>query len=241
MFRVCHTTSETRYKNLKSNLRSHGLATQSHSNLKCCPAHVMSLSFTEFVFRFLLYAEHALFLPGRVPGYCISDMKLLPSSVSKHGIWKVYQEASRSDSMCAVGYFYFVDPSYPMSSWWSQWPTYAGSVRRRTQQCSNLPTSQRKRSLQQWCLQKSTWELCRLSDRLIQLPVKIVPGPSRPTSRPSLFSLPLLLLVTFLPLLMPSNFTTAFIMNSRFVLTENFICVLPGIVRKINTHLFHIM
>ena len=109
MFRFLHTLGETRYKNLKKSLQSQGLSTRSHGNLKRSPAHALSLSSTEFVVRFLLnYAEqNALLLPGRVPGYSRSDIKLLPSSVSKRGIWMVYQEAARSDSMRVVGYSTF--------------------------------------------------------------------------------------------------------------------------------------
>ena len=109
MFRFLHNIGETRYKNLKKSLHSNGLATRSHCNLKRSPAHALSLSFTEFVVRFVLnYAEqNALLLPGRVPGYSRSDIKPLPSSVSKSGIWKVYQAAATSDSMRAVGYSTF--------------------------------------------------------------------------------------------------------------------------------------
>ena len=46
--------------------------------------------------RFLIsYAEqNVLLLPGRIPGYRHSDIKLLPSSISKRGIWKVYHSAA---------------------------------------------------------------------------------------------------------------------------------------------------
>ena len=93
-------------KNLKKCLRSNGLATRTHGNLQRSPAHVLSLSSTEFVVRFALnYAEqHTLLLPGRVPGYSRSDIKLLPSSVSKQAIWKVYKTAATSDSIRGVGY-----------------------------------------------------------------------------------------------------------------------------------------
>ena len=48
-----------------------------------------------YVVRFLLtYSEqNDLLLPGRIPGYISSDIKLLPLSVSKRSIWKVYQNA----------------------------------------------------------------------------------------------------------------------------------------------------
>jgi hypothetical protein len=99
MFRFLHNIGETRYKNIKKSLRSNGLATRTHGNNKRSPSHALSLSSTEYVVRFVLnYAEqHALLLPGRVPGYSRSDIKLLPSSVSKRGIWKVYQTAATSD------------------------------------------------------------------------------------------------------------------------------------------------
>ena len=88
MFRFLHSIGDTRYKNLKKSLCTKGLATPSHGNLKLSPAHALSLSSTEFVVRFVLnYTEqNALLLPGRVPGYSRSDIKLLPSSVSKRAI-----------------------------------------------------------------------------------------------------------------------------------------------------------
>ena len=47
--------------------------------------------------RFLLNytEENGILLPGRIPGYSRSDIKLLPSSVSKHSIWKVYSTAAQ--------------------------------------------------------------------------------------------------------------------------------------------------
>ena len=110
-FRFLHTIGDIRYRNLKKSLRSHGLATRAHGNLKRSPAHALSLSSTEFVVRFLLnYAEqNGLLLPGRVPGYSRSDLKLLPSSVSKRSIWKVYEEAAMRDSMRAVAYSTFTN------------------------------------------------------------------------------------------------------------------------------------
>ena len=106
MFQFLHTIGETWYKNLKKSLLTHRLPTRSHGNLKRSPAHALSLSSTEFVVRFIMnYAQqNALLLPGRVPGYSWTDIKLLPSSVSKRGIWKVYQAAATCDSVTAVAY-----------------------------------------------------------------------------------------------------------------------------------------
>ena len=60
--------------------------------------------------RFLLnYSEqHGLLLPGRVPGYARDDIKLLPSSKSKRGIWRIYRQAAEQDtSIQAVAYTTF--------------------------------------------------------------------------------------------------------------------------------------
>ena len=99
LFHFLHGIGDTRYKNLKKSLRSNGLASRSHGNLKRSSAHALTLSSTEFMVRFVLnYAEqNPLLLPGRVPGYSRSDVKLLPSSVSKCMIWKVYQTAAEND------------------------------------------------------------------------------------------------------------------------------------------------
>ena len=74
------------------------------------PKHALSYASTEYVIRFLLtYAEqHALLLPGRIPGYSRSDIQLLPSSVSKRSVWRVYHEAAEAiDTVHAVAYTTF--------------------------------------------------------------------------------------------------------------------------------------
>lgn len=50
---------------------------------------------------------NAMLLPGRVPGYKDSDVKLLPSSTTKHAIWELYLQAAASSSMRAVAYSTF--------------------------------------------------------------------------------------------------------------------------------------
>ena len=51
-----------------------------------------------------LLRNHGLLLPGRVPGYSRSDIKLLPSSVSKRGIWRVYSEGMSEAGNRAAAY-----------------------------------------------------------------------------------------------------------------------------------------
>ena len=50
---------------------------------------------------------NAMLLPGRVPGYKDTDVKLLPSSTNKHSIWELYLQAAAADSMRAVAYSTF--------------------------------------------------------------------------------------------------------------------------------------
>ena len=44
-----------------------------------------------------------------MPGYKDSDVKLLPSSTTKHAIWELYFQAAAASSMRAVAYFSFTD------------------------------------------------------------------------------------------------------------------------------------
>ena len=48
-----------------------------------------------------------MLLPGRVPGYKVSDVKLLPSSTTKHAIWELYLQAAATNSMRSVAYSKF--------------------------------------------------------------------------------------------------------------------------------------
>ena len=66
-----------------------------HGNIHKQPAHSLSVRFVQVVVEFLRnYAEdHAILLPGRIPGYNRFDLKLLPSSTTKLGVWEVYRES----------------------------------------------------------------------------------------------------------------------------------------------------
>ena len=41
--------------------------------------------------------DHGILLPGRIPGYNRTDLKLLPSSTTKLAIWESYREAVESE------------------------------------------------------------------------------------------------------------------------------------------------
>ena len=100
MFRFLHGVGEKRLKNLTKSLKRNGLCPRVHGNTNKRPKHALSFSSTEYVVRFLFsFAEqHALLLPGRIPGYSRDDLQLLPSSTSKRAVWKVYHEAAEAES-----------------------------------------------------------------------------------------------------------------------------------------------
>lgn len=107
-FPFLHTVGRKRVYNLTKGLVKNGLSPRTHGNAYRQPKHSLSYESTEYVVRFLIsYAEqNALLLPGQIPGYSRSDIKLLP--VSKRGIWKVYHTAAEEDANAhAVAYTTF--------------------------------------------------------------------------------------------------------------------------------------
>ena len=110
MFRFLHGISKNKLYNITRSLIENGLTPRVHGNTKRLPVHTITLKSVEYVVRFLLnFAEqHALLLPGRVPGYSRDDIKLLPSSTTKRAIWKVYKEAAAvEDSIQTIAYSTF--------------------------------------------------------------------------------------------------------------------------------------
>ena len=99
MFRFLHGIGVKRFKNLARNFKENGLSPRIHCNTWKVPHNALSFSSTQFFVKFVFnYAkQHALLLPGRVPGYSRSDLQLLPSSVSKRAIWRVYHVAAEAN------------------------------------------------------------------------------------------------------------------------------------------------
>ena len=92
VFLFIHGISIKRLKNIRKSFYRHGMQPRVHGNTKRLPKHTLTLESVEYVLRFLLnyFEQHGILLPGRVPGYARDDIKLLPSSTSKRGIWKLY-------------------------------------------------------------------------------------------------------------------------------------------------------
>ena len=74
------------------------------------PHNTTKLSDIKNAVRYILqYAEdHAILLPGRIPGYKRDDLQLLPSSTTKREVWHLYHSAaSKGADTKAVGYSLF--------------------------------------------------------------------------------------------------------------------------------------
>ena len=77
-----------RLKAIKAHFLSNGLSLRIHGNTGKLPHNVTSYASTRYIVQFIAnFAEqHAILLPGCIPGYKRDDFKLLPSSITK----KVY-------------------------------------------------------------------------------------------------------------------------------------------------------
>ena len=73
--------------------REHGLTPRrKKSGGRIESGRVLTYDDTTRIFQFIqnFAEEHALVLPGRVPGFKRSDIRLLPSTNSKASIWRDY-------------------------------------------------------------------------------------------------------------------------------------------------------
>ena len=81
-----------------------------HGNTRRQPKHAISPDVLQYIVHFLFnYAEqHAVLLPGRVPGYKEMKLKLLPSSTTKKAVWSLYVEAGMESFVRTVAYSTFL-------------------------------------------------------------------------------------------------------------------------------------
>ena len=107
-----HGIGKDRYNSLSAHYSSHGLTTRTHGNKGRLPKNACSYEAVHHVSTFTEnYAEqHALVLPGRVPGFKRTDVRLLPSNMSKASVWRSYRTALKDKAdIKPVGYSKFVD------------------------------------------------------------------------------------------------------------------------------------
>ena len=110
-FLFLHCLNKNRFCSLVKHYRKNGLTLRVHGNKKRLPSSAFSSETIERVVKFILNVakEQALLLPGRVPGFKRTDVRLLPSVLTKHSLWKTYTEISASQGQLHVGYSKFCD------------------------------------------------------------------------------------------------------------------------------------
>ena len=107
-FCFLHTMSHKRLESIKASWMENGLCPRVRATV--VPHNTTKLSDVKNVVRFILqYAEdHAILLPGQIPGYKRDDLQLLPSSTTKREVWEIYhQAASGCSTIKAVCYSLF--------------------------------------------------------------------------------------------------------------------------------------
>ena len=110
-FLFLHCISRTKFCSLVKHYKKSGLTLRSHGNKKRLPSSTFSAETVENVVKFILNVaeDQALLLPGRVPGFKRVDVKLLPSVLTKHSLWKTYSEICTGNGQTSVGYSKFCD------------------------------------------------------------------------------------------------------------------------------------
>ena len=92
-YKVCKSTyaflfgvgTKHKLENIKKHYLEHGMDIRVHKNTRRLPPKTLSFADITSLVKFIEnYAEqHAILLPGRIPGYKKDDIKLLPCSTSK--------------------------------------------------------------------------------------------------------------------------------------------------------------
>lgn len=123
-FLFLHRIHQRRFYSLVRHYKKNGLSVLVHGNNNCLPTS------TENVVKFIrsVPEEQALLLPGRVTGFKRTDVNLLPSTLTKHGLWKTYQDICNNDCHISEGYSKFCDL-------WNQLCPFVISMRPATDLC----------------------------------------------------------------------------------------------------------
>ena len=110
-FLFLHCIHQQRFYSLLKHYKKNGLSVRLHGNNKRLPSSTCSAETIENVVKFIgnVAEDQALLLPGRVPGFKRIDVKLLPSTLTKHSLWKTYHDICNGDGRTSVGYSKFCD------------------------------------------------------------------------------------------------------------------------------------
>ena len=98
-FMYIHGVFKDRLTDLIKHFQEEGMVARVHGNTNRRPHNALTFEQRLDVVRFISnFAEqHAVLLPGRIPGYARDDLKLLPSSCTKASVYKMYVEACKVD------------------------------------------------------------------------------------------------------------------------------------------------
>lgn len=97
-FLFLHGIGKFAFTAIKKSCREDCLVPRIHGNTKRAPVNALSYEELTCVVSFIRnYSEdHAIQLPGRIPGYKRSDLQLLPCSTTKRSVWLQYHQAMRA-------------------------------------------------------------------------------------------------------------------------------------------------
>ena len=95
-FLFLHGIGKSAFKAIKKSFGEEGLTPRVHGNTKRAPHNALGYDDTKNVISFLnSYAEdNAIQLPGRIPGYKRTDLKLLPCSTTRRSVWVQYRSST---------------------------------------------------------------------------------------------------------------------------------------------------
>ena len=108
-FLFLYHTKKDQFLNIKASCSENGIAPRVHGNTRRLPVHALTFDDVSRVVSFIKnYAEdHAVLLPGRIPGYKRSDLQLLPCSTTRSLVWRQYSNACELSHNRTVAYSTF--------------------------------------------------------------------------------------------------------------------------------------
>ena len=104
-FLFLHAVGKSTFKALRRSCREDGLVPRVHGNARRLPSNSLTYESIKHIENYT--EDHAILLPGRIPGYKRSDLQLLPCSTTKRSVWNIYCSATRTVSCHCVAYTTF--------------------------------------------------------------------------------------------------------------------------------------
>ena len=100
-FMFMHGIGGWRMRALKATMLERGIVQTVRGNTKRLPHNTLSFDGTQRVVAFITFyaEEHAILLPGRVPGYKRADVQLLPTHTTKKNVWRQYCASGNGDGV----------------------------------------------------------------------------------------------------------------------------------------------